>query len=343
MFSLSRRRFLTALGGIAAGSALAAARGARRGELFGGSRVHRRRGAALGTTVSLTVVHADRSAADEALNDAFRAIDAVEDVMSLYRPHSQLCRLNRDGVLNDPHPDLLTVVTTAEELSRRTDGAFDVTVQPLWDLFSRAHKNGGALPSPDQIERARSAVDWRRVELSTRSIRLRGPRDGHSPTAVTLNGIAQGFALDRVAEVLRQHGIDHALIDTGEVGGFGRKQDDTPWRIGIPGPRDTSRQAALADLDGRCLATSGDYRTAFGSDFRDHHIFDPRTGRSPTEVASVTVVAPNGLWADALSTALCVLGPEKGIALLESIPRADALFIRKDGQSIASPGFPFAV
>jgi thiamine biosynthesis lipoprotein len=288
----------------------------------------------LGTKVSLTVVHDDPRAADTALSAAFAALDRVEEVMSLYRPHSQLVRLNRQKVLADPHPDLVTVLTAAEELSRRTNGAFDVTVQPLWTVFARAQRSGNA-PSADEIAAAQALVDWRRVEMAAGTIRLHG-----SGTAVTLNGIAQGFAVDRVLQTLRQHGIDRALVDVGELGSLGRKADASAWRAGIQHPRDDDAQFAAVDLDGRCLATSGDYATPFSADRRDHHIFDPRTGRSPTELASVSVVAANGMWADGLSTALCVLGVEAGRELLASIPQADALFVSKHGDVMRTAGFP---
>jgi len=331
MSALNRRRFLASLGAVAAGGAA----GARLPQPSrDGLRPFTRTGHALGTTVSLTVIHADRSAAHESLNAAFAALDGVEEVMSLYRPHSQLARLNRDRALRDPHPDLLTVLLAAETLWRQTDGAFDATVQPLWSLFSKASRAGRS-PSDDEIAAARSRVGWQRVEIEPSGIRLRG--DG---TAITLNGIAQGFAVDKVIETLRSHGVERALIDTGELAGLGRNPDGGAWRVGIQDPRSAKAFAALAELDGRCLATSGDYATTFRADHRDHHIVDPRTGRSPTELAGVSVAAPNGLWADGLSTALCVVGAEQGMKLLSEIPGCDALFIDKDGRVVSTPGFP---
>lgn len=332
----TRRRFLAALGGSAA-VALGACSGLRRQSAEAdGRRSFTRQAAALGTTVSLTIVHDNLLAADAALSAAFAALDHVESVMSLYRPHSQLARLNRQRFLPDPHPDLVTVLTAAEELSRLTNGAFDVTVQPLWMLFASAQREHRTLTLAE-IAAARASVDWRRLETTARSIRLRG--DG---TAVTLNGIAQGFAVDRVLETLQVYGIDQALVDVGELGSLGRKPDDSLWRAGIRDPRADETHAAVATLDGRCLATSGDYATVFSADRRDHHIFDPHTGRSPTELASVSVVASNGLWADGLSTALCVLGVEAGQELLQQIASADALFVTKDGRVTATAEFPVA-
>lgn len=293
---MNRRRFLA----LAGAGGLAAAAWPR-------TSLHRaeRRAHALGTQVSLTAFHEDRATADAALGEAFEALDRLEDVLSLYRPGSDLRRLNRDGRLDDPHPDLVTVLSAALDWSRRTNGAFDPTVQPLWE-------------SRD------ATIDWRKVEVDARRIRL-------APgMAVTLNGIAQGFAADRVRDVLRARGVREALADTGEIAGDGR-----PWRVGIQHPRRPDAYVALAELRDRVMATSGDYAT---TDVR--HIVDPATRRPPAAFSSVTIVAPSGLEADALSTAVFVLGPERGLELVRSREGVDALLVRKDGRTIATPTFP---
>ena len=157
---------------------------------------------------------------------------------------------------------------------------------------------------------------------------------------VTLNGIAQGFATDRVLDVLRQHGIESALVDTGELGTVGNKESGAPWTVGIQDPRRSDAFVSIATLDGRSLATSGDYATAFSADFSYHHIFDPATGRSPQAFRSVSVVASSGLDADALSTAAFVLGLPNGLRLIDEWPGADAMFVLKDGSVQATAGFP---
>ena len=157
--------------------------------------------------------------------------------------------------------------------------------------------------------------------------------------AVTLNGIAQGFAADRAVTALRQHGIEHALVNLGEVGCLGRKPSDEDWTVGVQHPRVAEAYVSLAALNGRSLATSGDYETKFTDDFAKHHIFDPRSGQSPTELASASIAAPTALQADALSTTAMVLGPERTLALIESLPNVDALLVLKNGRSLRTPGF----
>lgn len=289
---------------------------------------------ALGSEVSLTVLTPSLDAGELAIDAALAELELIENVMSLYRPRSELCRLNREGVLDNPHPHLSAVLREAQGMSLRSGGAFDPTVQPLWSLYADA-KRAGRLPEASEIEQAKARVDWRRIQVSSNRITLHG--DG---TAVTLNGIAQGFAADRVLDVLRSHGIEHALVNTGELGATGHRADGDAWTIGIQHPRRADAYISLAQLHDRCLATSGDYNTKFTPDGRLNHVFDPRTGRSPEEFASVSVVAPRAVTADALSTALFVLGLEPGLQFVQATPGADALFVLMNGDAQATHGFP---
>lgn len=272
----------------------------------------------------MTALHADEAIARAALDAAFAEIEQIEAVMSLYRPESQICRLNRDATLDAPDARLLEVLRFAAEVAEKSGGAFDVTVQPLWDLKGT---------KPDAATLA--LVDWRKVELDEKRLQL-------APgMALTLNGIAQGYAADAAMRVLRAHGIEHALIDAGEFSARGLNAEHAPWHIGIQHPRERDAFAALAKLEDRCLATSGDYETAFSDDFSRHHILDPHTGESPGELASVSVLAPTAMAADALSTAVFVLGAQLGMDLLRSFERMDALLILKDGRRLATADFPF--
>ena len=293
-----------------------------------------RRSWALGSDVTITVLGAATERANRALDAAFAELETVERVMSLYRPDSQLCQLNRQRVLTRPHPYLIEVLSASAAVSRRSGGAFDVTVQPLWDLFAAAHKQG-RVPTDEEVADARRAIDWRAVEIRDDGIRLHGPA-----TAMTLNGVAQGFAADRAVAALRRHGIEHALINAGEIGSLGTKPNGDEWMVGIQHPRQQDAFVALAALNDRSLSTSGDYETKFTDDYSKNHIFDPSTGQSPRELASVSIAAPSALQADALSTAAMVLGPERTLALIEQLPNVDALLVLKNGRKRQTPGFP---
>jgi len=303
-------------------------------QISNGLKSVRRTSWALGADVTLTALHEDRRTAELAIDDAFAELERIEEAMSLYRPHSQLCRLNRDGVLDHPDPYLVEVLRAAAGVSERSGGAFDATVQPLWKVYADA-KKAGRLPDDDAVREATRRVDWRRVEVASDRIRFLG--DG---MAVTLNGIAQGFASDRVRAALQARGVRHALVNTGEFGSLGRNADGAPWTVGIQHPRRPDAYLALAALEDRFLSTSGDYATSFSDDFRHHHIFDPRTGLSPTEFSSVTILARTGIEADALTKVLFVLGLERGLERVRSVPGADALCVLKDGRMILTDGFP---
>lgn len=299
-----------------------------------GLRKYSRTGWALGTQVNLTVCCDDRQLAQEAMSAALTEIERVETVMSLYRADSQLSQLNRSGSLANPHPWLMQVLRAANDLSDRTDGVFDITVQPLWTLYS-GHANRGTLPTDTEIQEALSRIGWQRVQLEDSAVRLKG-----AGTQITLNGIAQGFAADMAARALQSRGIHSALIDTGEIGAIGAKAGRDPWSIGIKHPRNEGGLLGLASLSGRCLSTSGDYESRFSKDFNHHHLLNPMTGKSPIELSSVSVAAPTALEADALSTAVFLLGLEQGRQLIEATPGADALFVSKDGTTHSTAGFP---
>ncbi len=297
-----------------------------------------RKGHAFGTEVVITVFHEERFQADQAVTAAFNELELVESLMSLYRRDSQVCRLNRQKVLKDPHPYLIEVLENAQAMAERSNGAFDVTVQPFWSTYYRAQERG-VLPSEREIHAAREKVGWRGLKVSQRQVELTMPG-----MAVTLNGIAQGYAADRVLDALRKHRVTHAMVNTGEVGTLGHKDAGhrSDWRVGIQHPRAEEALIALAGLHGGCMATSGDYATTFSPDRKHHHIFDPRTGDSPQTFSGITVVAPRGVDADALSTAAFVSGIEGARKLVEGMPGAEAVFICKDGSMLATSGFPFA-
>jgi len=286
--------------------------------------------------VTITASHLTEARAKQAVDAAFRELELVESVLSIYRPQSQVSLLNREGQVANAHPYLLEVLQAAEQIAQQSAGAFDITVQPLWEIYSAAKKRG-ELPPAEQITQTVALVDWRQVHLEGANVRLK-----RSGAKITLNGIAQGFAADRVAAMLRNHGVEHGLVNAGEFAPLGRSQRGDAWTVGIQHPRQPEAFAALAELDGRALSTSGDYATTFSDDFTHHHLLDPHRGCSPTELSSVTVLAATAMEADALSTAVFVLGVERGVEFIAHRPGVDALLMRRDGGLVRSAGFPLS-
>ena len=287
---------------------------------------------AMGTSMSLQVAHADAAHAERALDAAIAEIRGVEDRMSLFRDDSAICELNRTGWLDHPHPDLLEILRTAQDVARRSQGVFDVTVQALWQVFAEAQKQG-RLPTRKEVQAARQRVGWRGLEVSERALRL------HPGMGITLNGIAQGYAADKVKKRLQGMGIAHALVNTDEWASLGQPAHAGDWTLGVANPRDSQAFVTRIALQGRCVATSADNECTFSPDFVNHHIFDPRTGYSPTELSCVSVMAPTCVMADALTKVMFMAGWSGALPLAQAWG-VDVLIVDKQGRWKASAGLP---
>jgi thiamine biosynthesis lipoprotein len=286
---------------------------------------------ALGTTARLHIAHVDAAKAEHALDAAAAAILAVDASMSLFRPGSEVARLNQWGRLASPSAGLLRVLREAQSVSARSGGAFDVTVQPLWRAHDLA-RQAGRVPSQAELDAARAQIGWQGLHVASDHIRL-----AHPGMAITLNGIAQGHAADAALASLRAHGVDHALVDAGEFNASGRNDHGRPWTLGIEDPHDESRLITALQLDGRALATSADCRSSFTPDRRHHHIIDPATGQSPISLSSVSVLASSAMRADALTKVFFMAGPARIDALAKQW-QVDVLWVDKQGRWGATAG-----
>lgn len=222
----------------------------------------------------------------------------------------------------------------AREYGQLTDGAFDISVEPLLAAYRRSVEGGAALPEAER-QRLLHLIDFRAIQLEPSRVQF-----AKRGMAITLDGIAKGYVIDEGARVLRSLSFDQILV---EVGGdlLSGPPGDRPWRVGIRAPRGAASGdwMGVALLMDSAMASSGDYLNAFTQDYRLHHILDPRRGVSPAELASVSVLAPTAMDADALSTALMVLGFQAGLELVEQLPGVEALLVGKNLQVAASSGF----
>lgn len=251
------------------------------------------RGVALGAAASLTIHHEDRAAALVLLDRCLAELERLERVFSLYRPDSALGTLNRAGQLAAPPLDLITLLGVVDGLWRRSDGAFDPTVQPLWDLYAAHFAQAGADPAGPDPAPVRPLLGWDKVSVSPERITLR------PGMALTLNGIAQGYVTDRVADVLRRAGMRNVLVNMGEIAALGPRWDGGGWRVELP-------DGSVRRLDGGALAVSAPDGTRFSP--LCHHLFDPKSGRSAACAGPVIVQADTATEADGLSTAIAVAG-----------------------------------
>lgn len=284
-------------------------RGKPRGELRSHS------GETMGSTFSVTWVenepHPDVPEAVSAL------LGRITELMSTYDPKSQLSNFNRLANTEwfDVAPEVAEVLTEAQTVSDLSGGAFDVTVKPLVTAWGFGPGGAKTPPTDAQLYEATSLVGFRRLEVRQSPPALRKQIPG---LQVDVNGIAPGYAVDKIAALLKVRGITNYLIDVGgELGISGEKAPGTKWKVAIEAPDSETRVAdSVYELENTALATSGDYRNYYEREGkRISHTIDPRTSR-PIEhnLASVTVLARTSAQADALATAVNVLGPEEGLA-----------------------------
>jgi thiamine biosynthesis lipoprotein len=288
-------------------------------------------GATMGTSYSIQVVDLPSGVDPNALRDRItKELDRVNALMSTYRESSELSGFNRSRSTDwiPVSPELATLVKEAIWTSEVSDGAFDTTVGPLVNLWGFGPgKRTDTAPTDDRIAQARAHVGYHKL-----SVRQEPPalRKSDPDLYLDLSAIAKGYGVDRVAELLEKTGITDYLVEIGgELRGHGHNGRGQPWRIAVerpdPGVREVER---VVELRGGAMATSGDYRNFFEQGGKLYsHTIDPTTGRPVThDLASVTVLAPRTAKADALATALLVLGPKAGPALAESLG-IPALFI----------------
>ncbi|WP_420135614.1 FAD:protein FMN transferase [Rhodopseudomonas sp.] len=263
------------------------------------------RGSALGAQVSIEMFHPDRAEGERLIARSIAEVRRLETLFSLYQPSSAICELNRTGLLIAPDPDMVTLLKASLAFAGLTGGAFDPTVQPLWRLYQdhfAAEHADPAGPSAQRLAETLEKVGHAHLHVDANRVILSKPA-----AAITLNGIAQGFATDRVVETLRRAGVTTTLIDMGEIRAIGAKPDGTPWRVGLADAEQLGQLSETIPLIDRAVSTSAATGFRFDPGGRFTHLFDPRTGRSPARYRSVSVVAPTATEADALSTALSIM------------------------------------
>ena len=267
-----------------------------------------------------------------AIDHALDRMEAIDRRFNALTPDSPLYAFNRNGTpVSDP--DLVALVETALDVSRRTDGAFDITVAPLMALWG-FYGETPALPDESSIALCRDRVGW--SHLAIRNGQLVRLREG---VEIDLGGIAKGLAVAEAIQVLKDHDIHSALVDAGgDIYAMGQKYG-RPWKVGIRRPDAKGGIIGALDVSDESVVTSGDYERCFEHDgIRYHHILDPKTGYPARGLCSVTVVSPDPVLADAFSTALFVLGPDRALAVARQPPQVEALLVTSDGRLLMSDG-----
>lgn len=282
----------------------------------------------MGTIVNFSLFAIDEQQGKNAIKSTRMEMERLISIFDHRNAGTQLRKLNQVGFLHQPSLELVEIIQRALSISRLTNGAFDITVKPLVDAFLDGRKDNFSLVK---------AVDYKKVSVSEDELSFMQP-----DMSITLDGIAKGRVVDGGVAALRSFGFESVLVEAGgDLLASSDFSTNNTWTIGINNPRGKDTDCiATFSVDNGAVATSGDYVNYIDVDYSHNHIIDPRSGISPNELASVSVMASTAMDADALSTGLMVLGVQDGLALTEQLPDVESLFITKDQKIYRSVGFP---
>lgn len=301
----------------------------------------------MGTFARAVVIAKDPNTAEICVRAAIKSINMVDDLMSDYKSDSEIGRVNSEASEKPVPIEEWTyeVIKRSIEFSKLTDGAFDITVGSLVDLF-RLEKKTGIAPSEELIADAKSKVGYEKLILDDSNMTVQFAVKG---MRLDLGGIAKGYAIDMAIEQMQRLGAIGGMVDIGgDVRCFGvPPKGKSHWLVGLQDPNVASEQIDSGKLlltlkvTDAAVATSGDYQQyAIIDGERRSHIIDRKTGTSTEGLSSVTIIAGNATDADALATAISVMGPERGMALIEKLPDTEAILMtsQPDSEILKTPG-----
>jgi FAD:protein FMN transferase len=321
---ITRRRAITVLA-AAAGLPLLVRAGRAQ------ARVVEWKGYTLGAPSTIRLYSNDEAKARAAIDAGLAELARLEQIFSLYRQDSTISALNRDGVVDNASPEFVEMLGRSLSLAKLTDGIFDPTVQPVWQLYFR-HFTAAAVdpagPSKQDLATALSLVGWQGVEVDAARRRVAFARPG---MGLTLNSGAQGYITDKVADVLKRHGFDNMLVDLDHPRALSTKPDGSAWTIGIANPANPSQAITELQVVDRAVGGAGGYGTIFDEAGRFTHIIDPRDGSTIPAMVGVSVVAKTALVADGLATAMLLSPEHKRQALLRAGGGELAVFVTPQG------------
>ena len=289
---------------------------------------------AMGTTVTVIFLYEHGADHEKIMDEAFSEIKRLEDIMNHYDEKSEISRLNREGVLENADPQLVKVIESALEYYKLTEGAFDITVFPIIELFRDRFKEN-KVPQENEIKEILKIVGSDKITIEGRCIKLKT-----KGMKLSLAGLAKGYIVDMASKLLLEHGIKNHLINAGgDIKAAGLREDGRPWKVAIQDPAVADNYLDIIELTDSSVATSGNYENYYDAEKMFHHIANPKTGFSPVLNSSASIIAPTAMETDALATALMVMAPDYGIPFIESLPGREALIITREGKLIRSSGW----
>ncbi len=310
------------------------ARPAAQGDVRAAERV----GLAMGSALRLRVFTADPAAAERAFDTIFAEFGRLEAALSVWKDGSDVLRINGAAGVEPVTvgDDTIAVLQTARQISDWTDGAFDVTFGPLADVWRFDHDQDDRVPTRQEVDARRGLIDYRAIEIDEPGRTVYLARHG---MRIHLGGIGKGYAVENAAAIFRQRGFRDFLIQSGGDLYVGGLESGRPWRLGIADPRNPSQSFGTLDLSDGTFSTSGDYERAFiRNGVRYHHLIDPASGFPAIGARSVTIVTSRPVLADGLSTGVFILGPARGMALVERLPDVEAVIVTDKNEVLVSSG-----
>ncbi|HET7794614.1 MAG TPA: FAD:protein FMN transferase [Rhizobacter sp.] len=296
--------------------------------------------AIMGTAVRVELWAESRAVGETAIDAVMAEMHRIDRSMSPHKPDSELSVINREAAKQAVplSAEMTRLIARALDFSELSAGAFDITYAGVGQLYDYRL---GIKPSEEALAKARATVGFRHLILDQKARTLRFGRPG---MRIDLGGFAKGHAVDNSVAILKRHGIVNATVAAGGDSHVMGDRGGRPWSIGIRDPRRPGGVVAVLPLEDVAISTSGDYERFFEQDGeRCHHVIDPRTGKSPSSVRSVTILADDGLTTEGLSKCLFVMGLEKGMRLIESQPGVDAVVVDASGVLHYSSGLLSAV
>jgi thiamine biosynthesis lipoprotein len=291
--------------------------------------------AIMGTRIYVQVWAEDPAKGNEAIDAVMADMRRIDDLMSHYKPDSQLSRINQLGNQQPVQVDkeLFDLIKLSTYYSQITEGAFDITyasVGYMYDYPKHVH------PTEAQIKSALPSVNWRNILFDEGHHTIRFEHPG---MRIDLGGIGKGYAVDRGIDILKARGVQHAVVTAGGDTRILGDHMGRPWLVAIRHPDDPNKVVTRIPLSDTAMSTSGDYERYFDEDgVRYHHIIDPHTGHSANKVRSATILAPTATETDGLSKTAFVLGAEKTLEIISKMKDVDAVFITPDGRLLYSDG-----
>jgi len=296
---------------------------------------YEREEAIMGTRIAVQLWSDDELRAVNAIDAVMADMHRTNDLMSTYKPESQLSAVNAHAYERPVQvdADIIDVVMKSLEYSRISNGAFDITYASVGYLYDyRKHQH----PTEAEIQAALPSVDYRQLQVDPEARTIRFLKPG---MRIDLGGIAKGWAVDRGIEIVRKMGIEHAMINAGGDTALLGDRLGKPWMVGIRDPRIAGAVVARIPLQDEAISTSGDYERYFEEDGRRyHHILVPGTGKSPDAVRSVTVIGANATRTDGLTKTVFILGVERGMEFIRKLGDVEAVIVDRDGQIFYSAG-----